>query len=104
MAELTLKKNIDDIWPVAGKRFIVRVDFNVPIKNGIISNDYRIRSALPTIRAITENGGICILISHLGRHVLPRAHDSVHLHRAIPTNSVRYWIHAATTWGVGTRD
>lgn len=61
------KKSVEDIWPMSNKKVLVRVDFNVPIKNGIISNDYRIRSAIPTIRRIVDHGGICILMSHLGR-------------------------------------
>jgi phosphoglycerate kinase len=67
MSTLKPKKSVDDMWPMIGKRVLVRVDFNVPIKNAIISNDYRIRSALPTIYKIIDNGGICILMSHLGR-------------------------------------
>eukprot|EP00760_Papus_ankaliazontas_P035813 PhM_4_TR8035/c0_g1_i1/m.41187/K00927/PGK, pgk; phosphoglycerate kinase len=66
-ATLKPKKSVDDIWPMTGKRVLVRVDFNVPIKHGVINNDYRIRSALPTILKILDNGGICILMSHLGR-------------------------------------
>ena len=52
---------------MASKKVLMRVDFNVPIKNGIISNDYRIRSALPTIHRVIDYGGICLLMSHLGR-------------------------------------
>lgn len=61
------RRTVSDIWPVHGKRFLVRVDFNVPIKGGVISNDLRIRSAVKTIDQIRNNGGIAILMSHLGR-------------------------------------
>ena len=61
------KKSVDDIWPMAGKKVLVRVDFNVPIRDSVIRNDYRIRSAVPTIKRIIDHGGICILLSHLGR-------------------------------------
>jgi phosphoglycerate kinase len=50
-----------------GKRVFVRVDFNVPIKDGIISEDYRIRRTIPTIDYLTERGAKVILGSHLGR-------------------------------------
>lgn len=64
---LKLKKTVEDIYPMANKKVLVRVDFNVPMKNGEITNDYRIRSAVDTIKCITDRKGVCILMSHLGR-------------------------------------
>ncbi len=60
------KKTIKDIL-IAGKRVFIRVDFNVPIKNGKIEDETRIKGALPTIKYSSEQGAKVILASHLGR-------------------------------------
>jgi len=60
------KRTVKDL-DVAGKRVIVRVDFNVPRKNGVITNDNRIVQALPTINYLLENNAKVILMSHLGK-------------------------------------
>jgi len=60
------KKIVSDL-NVKGKKVLIRVDFNVPMKNGVITDDTRVRAALPTIKYVIDNGGKAIVFSHLGR-------------------------------------
>ena len=61
-----MKKTVKDI-DVSGKRVLVRCDFNVPMKDGVITDDIRITSALPTVKYLIENDAKVILMSHMGR-------------------------------------
>lgn len=67
MTDVSDVPRLEDLGDVAGKRVLVRTDFNVPLANGVITDDFRIRAALPTISWLTERGAHVTCASHLGR-------------------------------------
>lgn len=61
------KKTVDDLANLQGKKVLVRCDFNVPLKDGVIQNYNRIDGAIPTIKKLLDQGAKVILCSHLGK-------------------------------------
>ncbi|WOF21750.1 phosphoglycerate kinase [Microbacterium betulae] len=60
-------RTLDTLGPLAGKRVIIRCDFNVPLKDGVITDDGRLRASLPTLNALLDAGARVVAVSHLGR-------------------------------------
>ena len=60
-------RTIDSLGPLAGKRVVVRCDLNVPLQDGVITDDGRVRASVPTLEALTGQGARVIVVSHLGR-------------------------------------
>jgi phosphoglycerate kinase len=64
---MTSFKTLDDIGDVRGKRVLVRVDLNVPMKDDVVTDDTRLRAAVPTVAELADKGAIVLLLSHFGR-------------------------------------
>lgn len=60
-------RELDDLPVVSGTRVLLRVDLNVPLRNGVVTDDLRLRSIVPTVQALREKGARVVLMSHLGR-------------------------------------
>ena len=80
------KKTIEDV-DISDKRLFVRVDFNVPIKNGTIEDDTRIRAAMPTIVYALERRAKVVLASHLGRPLKDKKNAE---EKGVPYDAAKY--------------
>ena len=70
-------KTLDDIGDVRGKRVLVREDLNVPMHDGVVSDDTRFRATVPTVTELADNGAIVLILAHFGRPKVPSAEFSL---------------------------
>ena len=68
-------RTLDSLGSLAGKRVVVRCDLNVPLKDGVITDDGRVRASLPTLNALIDQGARVVVCSHLGRPKGQRSAD-----------------------------
>jgi phosphoglycerate kinase len=91
---MTSFKTLDDIGDVAGKRVLVRVDLNVPMQDGAVSDDTRFRATVPTVTELSDQGAIVLLLAHFGRPKVPSPDCSLALvtkpYEAVLGRPVRY--------------
>ncbi|HEX8574019.1 MAG TPA: phosphoglycerate kinase [Allosphingosinicella sp.] len=91
---MTSFKTLDDLGEVRGKRALVRVDLNVPMADGEVTDDTRFRSTLPTVTELADKGAIVLLLAHFGRPKVPSPEYSLSLvtraYQDVLGRSVRY--------------
>jgi len=91
---MTSFRTLDDLGDVAGKRALVRVDLNVPMQDGKVSDDTRFRATLPTVSELSDQGAIVLLLAHFGRPKVPSPDCSLALvtkpYEAVLGRPVRY--------------
>jgi phosphoglycerate kinase len=68
---MTAFRTLDDLGEIGGKRVLVRVDLNVPMEDGAVTDDTRMRATLPTVTELADKGAIVLLLSHFGRPKFP---------------------------------
>ena len=76
---MTSFRTLDDLGEVAGKRALVRVDLNVPMKDGAVTDDTRLRATVPTVTELADQGAIVLLLAHFGRPKAPSPEYSLAL-------------------------